>query len=159
MSPRRDPGRWRSGVTDLPLKIAVTALVLAVMIPTVWSSVDTMCRDHVRGDTAALAARIRRCGLAVMDGAPGTSMVLEFELPSSGRARLDRVVLGDELRGGNVDIMRFYYSFETRERSAYMDVPMSHPDGHRGVGLNSTGRIRMTHARIDGVSFVAIQPA
>jgi hypothetical protein len=138
------------GITDLPMRLLLTAIVTSMVIPVVWSAYTdlsiSMTRSSIETEVLDLFDDIR----TVMDSGVGSSIEVELEIREWGSADIQRFTIGTGINdpiGGDSYLVRFDIG---DDGSSFMSLdPPVAMISQEGIELSS-GRteLRLVHEMI-----------
>ncbi len=97
-------------VEGLPLKLIITAIVLAITIPLMFGALKTYDKSKVEQEISAEIDRFISTVQLVYSSGPGNSAVLEFRAAKGTFTGLDYVKFGDEPGSNYSSVIRYKIS-------------------------------------------------
>lgn len=97
-------------VEGLPLKLIITAIVLAITIPLMFGALKTYDKSKVEQELSAEIDEFISGVQLIYSSGPGNSAVLEFRAAKGTFTGLDYVIFGDEPGGDYSSVIRYRIS-------------------------------------------------
>lgn len=117
------------GVEGFPLKLMITAVVLAITVPMMFGALRTYDRARVEQDLQAEIDEFVSTAQLVYLSGPGNSAVVEFGAPKGAFTALDYVRFGDAPGGQMASVIRYKIGGSTETLTVIQspNVPMMSP--------------------------------
>ena len=97
-------------VEGLPLKLIITAIVLAITIPLMFGALKTYDKSKVEQELNSEIDRFISAVQLIYSSGPGNSAVLEFRAAKGTFTGLDYIKFGDEPGGDYSSVIRYRIS-------------------------------------------------
>lgn len=144
------------GMTDVPMKLLISAVMLSLLVPVVVGSYSDLSCTVAEDRALREMSRITKAARSVIDGDVGSTLVIELEIGGFGNSRFQRGTIGGPMEGeGAASSLTIVFEYGTLgEIRTAPDPPirMTSEGGSGGfVVLPGTDRIEVTHVVIGGV--------
>lgn len=143
-----------SGVSDIPMRLMIAAVITSIAIPAFWSAYDDLSSNITIKDVESDLRAVLRSIDKVMSGGVGSTLEVDMEIDAWGSSNIEEILIGGSLRNGS-DPSRYMITYEIRGRGRSiltLDPPVAMGDleNEEGVRLGE-GRtvIRLVHGLIE----------
>ena len=96
-----------SAVEGLPIKLIITAIVLAITVPIIFASLRSYDRASVEQQLASEIDRFIGLVQLTYTAGPGNSALIEFDVPSGTFTRVERISFGDAPGGAMISVIEY----------------------------------------------------
>lgn len=146
----------RSGSADLVMKLVVTSIILSILVPSAYSSMQYYQEKMVTQETIRLIDKIKDAVIKIYDAGVGSSTIIDIALPSYGSKFLSKVVIGEnfgELNGKGYCVM----SFTSEKKMFSLGVPAGGSDLHTPFVITENSHVQLVHMYIHGFDYIAFR--
>lgn len=153
-----------SGMTDVPMRLMIAAVLTALMVPLVMGAYEDLSRTVAQDRALAEMARIARAGRAVMDGDVGSCVSLTIDVRGFGSVQLEKGTIGATLMDGPT-AEAYTIVFDMGSLGEVSTVPeplmaMTGPDGSSGLTITEgENHLTVTHVSVGGVHAASFMKA
>ena len=136
------------GVSDIPVRLLIAAVLTSLMVPLVWSAYRDLSATITEGSLGSELQRLVSAVQDVMSGGVGSRVEVRLELKGWGSCSIQRVEVGGSLEGSSADryLVRYAISGCADGRLAPEPLtPMTTKDGSSLVLNEGTYFVTVTH--------------
>ncbi|MFO8051716.1 MAG: hypothetical protein R6V01_08475 [Thermoplasmatota archaeon] len=156
----RDSSVGDHGVSDIPMRLIIAAVITSLSLPIFWGAYDSLSENMTLSSVEGEIGELLRVVEDVMSGGTGSTLDAEISFNSWGTSDIEYVKVGGPLENGNASSLKIEYSISGVGTSFLsLDPPLRMCSSKGGSLFLQEGKhqLRVVNRMFDGVPAAEVE--